>query len=301
MAGKKGKGKNHRDKRQGQQFNQNHQSRQENRQQVNVSQVTCSLCASPSKPGEDFVQCDECNLDFHFKCVGIKNIGVEDEWRCNNCVKKNATNPSTQDEMSFVNLCDQSTMNNPNDSSNNQIQSPMTTGSDNKFETSIDIHPPRLEDVIEENEINRLQTPSYQKHCQSTQLNGRSPRQPNFEDDDDWQHSQTQSNDRQSTQTNGLNTQKSDDGTTYRSVQFNDRDTQKSFDGINRLSTQSVHRGAQGSLGNAKSSNPENKPNSLKSLIEGSIRFSTIRVVDFIEQRITSSTCQRPVRSARKN
>ena len=44
----------------------------------------CSKCGGKNDP-DSILICDECQLGFHLKCVGLKDIPADDEWFCPDC------------------------------------------------------------------------------------------------------------------------------------------------------------------------------------------------------------------------
>ena len=53
----------------------------ENRSQTWI----CPGCNHPDD-GSAMICCDQCNHWYHFRCVGIRDPPLEDEWFCNGCL-----------------------------------------------------------------------------------------------------------------------------------------------------------------------------------------------------------------------
>ena len=62
-----------------------------NARNTNLKVYLCGKCSqicvdNPKCNEEESVNCDACGLWFHFVCVGFKNEGQNEEWKCDACI-----------------------------------------------------------------------------------------------------------------------------------------------------------------------------------------------------------------------
>lgn len=60
-----------------------------------LERTICEVC-NLSIPGEWVVQCDDCDLFFHYKCVGFKEANKDDAWSCLECTGEMLSSTTTR-------------------------------------------------------------------------------------------------------------------------------------------------------------------------------------------------------------
>lgn len=62
---------------------------------------SCDLCTEIDNPL--MIHCDQCNTEYHLKCLGIEDFNKEEEWTCFECLKRDLSRPPKSMNQSMTN------------------------------------------------------------------------------------------------------------------------------------------------------------------------------------------------------